>query len=102
MRTLITVSALALMSNLAIAENFAYEQQIASPDLDPNVQSLDFNSSGSKPSTREIRVSLNDYYRGNPDVVHVPYNHEGVIIKGPMLFTAYDHLNRQNPDLGGV
>ncbi len=102
MKTLITVSALALMSNLAIAENFAYEQQIASPDLDPNVQSLDFNSSEPTASGREIKVSLNDYYRGNPDVAHVPYNHDGMVIKESMLFTAYDDLSRQNPDLGGV
>ena len=69
-----------------------------SPDLDPNIQSLDLNSSGHEPSARDVRVSLEDYYRGNPDVVHVPYDHDGVIIRGP----AYDELSQQNPDLSGV
>lgn len=98
MRTLITVSALALVSNLAIADNFDYEQQIASPDL----SNQDFSSTGTQVSTSDVRVSLNDWYRGNPDVAHVPYNHDGMVIRGPMHFTAYDELSRQNPDLGGV
>jgi len=68
MRTLITVSALALMSNLAVAENFAHEQQISSPDLDANIQNLDFRSSDPQASAQGVRVSLNDFYRGNPDV----------------------------------
>ena len=98
MRTLITVSALALLSNLAIAENFNYEQQITSPDL----SNQDFSSNGPKASIRDVRVSLNDYYRGNPDVAQVPYSHDDIVIRGPMHFTAYDELSRQTPDLGGV
>lgn len=98
MKTLITVSALALISNLAIADSFNYEQQIASPDL----SNQSYSSNGPHASTRDVRVSLNDYYRGNPDVVHVPYNHDGIVIRGPMQFTAYDELSQQNPDLGGV
>ncbi len=102
MRTLITISALALLSNLAVADNFNYEQQIASPDLDPNIRSLDFNGSGLQASSRDVRVSLHDFYRGNPDVANVPYDHDGIVIRGSMSFTAYDELSRQNPDLGGV
>jgi hypothetical protein len=98
MKTIITLSVLALMSNLAIAENFAYEQQISSPDLN----SLDFNSSDPQASAGDVRVSLNDYYRGNPDVENVPYDHDDIVIRGPIQFTAYDELSRQNPDLGGV
>ncbi len=98
MRTLITVSALALVSSLAIAENFSYEQQIASPDL----SNQSFSSSGHQATSGGVRVSLDDYYRGNPDVTHVPYNHDGIVITGPMQFTAYDELSQQNPDLGGV
>ena len=64
MKTLITISALALMSNLAIADNFNYEQQIASPDL----SNQDFSSTGTQASTTDVRVSLSDWYRGNPDV----------------------------------
>lgn len=102
MRTLLTVSALALLSNLSIAETFTYEQQVGSPDLDPNIQSLDFKSSGHQASAGDVHVSLDDFYRGNPDVEHVPYNHDGIIIRSPKRLTAYDELSRQNPDLGGV
>lgn len=102
MKTLITISALAPVSNLAVAENFSYEQQIASPELNANIQSLDFNSSKPLPSTRDVRVSLDNSYRGNPDVAQVPYNHEDMVIRAAMSFTAYDELSRQNPDLGGV
>jgi hypothetical protein len=48
------------------------------------------------------RVSLSDWYRGNPDVENVPYDHDGIVIGNPAKFTAYDELSRQNPDLGGV
>lgn len=98
MKTIITLSALALLSNFALAENFSYEQQIASPDL----SNQDFSSNGNTPSAHEVRVSLNDWYQGNPDVAHVPFPHDGIIIRGTMNFTAYDELSRQNPDLGGV
>jgi hypothetical protein len=98
MKTIITLSALALLSNLAIAESFTHEQQIASPDL----SNQDFSSSGQQASKQEVRVSLNDWYRGNPDVEHVPYIHDGIVIGNPTEFTAYDELSRQNPDLGGV
>jgi hypothetical protein len=98
MKTIITLSALALLSNLAIAESFTHEQQIASPDL----SNQDFSSSGQQASTQEVRVSLNDWYRGNPDVENVPYSHDGIVIGNPAAFTAYDELSRQNPDLGGV
>lgn len=98
MRTLIAVSALALLSNLAIAENFNYEQQIASPDL----SNQDFSSTGPNASTMDVRVSLDDFYRDNPDVSNVPYDHEGIVLRGPGRFTAYDDLSRHNPDLGGV
>ena len=99
MKTLITVSALALVSNLASAENFAYERQISSPDLSTD---LGFNGSDPKASAQEVHVSLNDFYRGNPDVENVSYEHDGIIIRGAVQFTAYDELSQQNPDLGGV
>ena len=96
MKTIITLSALALFSNLAIAESFTYEQQIASPDL----SNQDYHSSGPHASTRLVRVSLDDWSRGNPDVEHVPYNHEGEVSKsmGEQV-TSYDVLNQSNPDL---
>ena len=96
MKTIITLSTLALLSNLAIAENFAYEEQIASPDL----SNQSFDGSGQKESTREVHVSLDDWYRGNPDVEHVPYHREGEISKSMGdLVTSYDALNQSNPDI---
>ena len=96
MKTIITLSALALLSNLAIAESFTHEEQIASPD----VSNQSFDSSGQQASTHEVRVSLDDWNRGNPDVVHVPYNHEGEVSKSMGgLITGYDVLSQSNPDL---
>ena len=96
MKTIITLSALALVSNLAIAENFAYEEQIASPD----VSHQSFDSSGQEASTREVQVSLDNWNRGNPDVEHVPFNHKGGVSKsmGDRV-TSYDALNQSNPDI---
>jgi hypothetical protein len=68
MKTLITLSAPALMSNLPMAENFAYEQQISSPDLRTDFQSLDFSGSDPMASAQDIGVSLNDFYRANPNL----------------------------------
>ena len=96
MKTIITLSALALFSNLAIAESFTYEQQIASPDL----SNQSFDSTGQKASARVVRVSLNEWYSGNPDVEHVPFNREGEVSKSRGdLVTSYDQLNQSNPDL---
>ena len=96
MKTIITLSALALMSNLAIAENFTHEQQIASPDL----SNQDFSSTGTQGSTTDVRVSLDSWNRGNPDVAHVPYNHVGMEMKSEGRWTtSYDALNQSNPDL---
>ena len=96
MKTIITLSALALMSNLAIAENFTYEQQIASPDL----SNPDVKVSERQASTQEVRVSLDSWNRGNPDVAHVPYNHDGMEMKSEGgQITSYDALNQSNPDL---
>mgnify|MGYP000591172738 CR=1 FL=1 len=96
MKTIITLSALALVSNLAIAESFTYEQQIGSPD----VSNQSFDSNGQKASSGDVRVSLNDWYRGNPDVEHVPFNREGEVSKSmDDLITGYDVLSQSNPDL---
>lgn len=96
MKTIITLSTLALVSNLAIADGFSYEQQISSPDL----SNQDFSSTGTQASTSDVRVSLDSWYRGNPDVVHVPYNHDGMEIKSEGRWTtSYDALNQSNPDL---
>ena len=98
MKTIITLSALALLSNLALAESFNHEQQIASPDL----SNQDFSSSDPMPSSKDVRVSLHELNRDNPDIENVAFNHDAVLNRGSTQFTAYDELSRQNPDLGGV
>ena len=100
MKTIITLSALALASNLALAESFDYEEQISSQDLDPNISSLSAGVKDPEASTSDFRISLNDFYSGNPDVEHVPYNHEGKELKidGDML-TSYDAWSKGNPDV---
>ena len=96
MKTIITLSALALLSNLAVAESFTYEEQISSPD----VSHQSFSSRGHMASTGEVHVSLDDWNRGNPDVEHVPFNHEGEVSKSMGdLITGYDVLSQTNPDL---
>ena len=67
MKTLLTFSALALVSNMAFAETFQYERQLTSEDLDPNIPSLSQGISNPAKSVQQPRVSLFDTYRGNPD-----------------------------------
>ena len=100
MKTIITLSALALMSNLALAESFSYEEQISSQDVDPNISSISASIKDPEVSASDSRISLQDFYSGNPDVEHVPYNHEGqdLQIKGDM-FTSYDAWSQGNPDV---
>ena len=98
MRTLISVSALAFISNLAVAETFQYENQLASPDLDPNIESLSANVSNPEISATDFELSLNAFYRGNPDVGHDLYQYEGTDTSGSLQSTAYDAWVRGNPD----
>ncbi len=99
MKTIITLSALALISNVAIADGFEYEKQVGSQDLDPNA-SISDSIRDPEVSNSKVRISLNDWYRGNPDVAHVPYNHDGgeQKVEGG-LASSYDALSQGNPDL---
>ena len=98
MKTLITLAALVLASNFAIAESFHYEAQIGNQDLDPNVGISDTTST--REVSSDVRISLQDWYQDNHDVMAVPYEHYGKeqSFEGD-LFTSYDALNRSNPDL---
>ncbi len=99
MKTIITVSALALISNIAMADAFDYEKQSGSQDLDPSATISD-SIRNPEASTFQVRVSLNDWYQGNPDVADVPYSHDGIEqkIEGGML-SNYDVLSQANPDM---
>lgn len=99
MKTIITLSALALINSVALADVFEYEKQVGSQDLDPHAQQLD-HIQNPEPSSQSIRVSLHNWYQGNPDVVHVPYDYSGELKQSESrLFTSYDAASAGNPDL---
>jgi len=100
MKTLITVSALALISNMAMAETFQYEEQLASPDLDPNIESLQVKVDDPQPSVQGAEISLHDFYQGNPDVGHDVFQHTGEVSENHTFDrTSYDAWVRGNPDV---
>ncbi|HHH13700.1 MAG TPA: hypothetical protein ENJ98_05640 [Thiolapillus brandeum] len=102
MKTLITLSALGLIANLAVAGDFAYELQINSEDLASETSTLHYRSTNPAPSVVQPVISLHEIYRGNPDTETVPegFQHS---ISGKMEAlreSGYDILVRENPDLG--
>lgn len=100
MKTIITLSALALISNMAVAETFQYERQLASEDLDPNIPSLSAGISNPDVSKQEVRVSLFETYRGNPDTQVEPIEPSSLPENMHQhIYTAYDMLIDSNPDL---
>ncbi len=100
MKTLIAVSALFLASNMAFAETFAYERQIASQDLDPNIPSLSEGISNPMPSRAPTLTSLQEVYRGNPDVDTDSVEPDSIRMdRHELIYTAYDMLVESNPDL---
>ncbi len=100
MKTIIAVSALFLASNMAIAETFTYERQIASEDLDPNIPSLSEGISNPMPSRVQKLTSLQEVYRGNPDVDTGSLEEESIRMgRHEHIYTAYDMLVEENPDL---
>ncbi|HID44196.1 MAG TPA: hypothetical protein EYP34_00385 [Chromatiaceae bacterium] len=100
MKTLLTFSVLALISNMAFAETFQYERQLASEDLDPNIPSLSAGISNPATSVQQSRVTLNDVYRDNPDT-QVGSAEAGTlpVMTHDPIYTAYDRLIDSNPDL---
>lgn len=100
MKALITISALALVSSFAMADTFEYERQIGSQDLDPNIPSLSEGVANPAVSMGDVRISLHEAYRGNPDTEVTPADHIGVTVQRSTLpFTAYDKIASENPDL---
>ncbi len=100
MKTLIAVSALFLASNMAFAETFAYERQVASQDLDPNIPSLSEGISNPVPSKVQPPKSLQAVYDGNPDVDTGSLEPASIgMDRHEVIYTAYDRLIEGNPDL---
>ncbi|WP_456372350.1 hypothetical protein [Thiolapillus sp.] len=100
MKTIIAVSAFFLASNMAFAETFAYERQLASEDLDPNIPSLSEGISNPGASAVPVITSLQQVYRGNPDVEVGPVEPDSLgMQRHDSIRTAYDMLIENNPDL---
>ena len=99
MKTFITLSAAVLFSNVALAGAFEHEQRIGSQDLDPSLGVSDQIQNPAQ-SGKEAQTSLQNWYKGNQDVVHVPYQHDGVEMSSDGdMFTSYDAISRGNQDL---
>lgn len=99
MKTTIAVSALTLIANLAVANEYQ-EGNFASPDLTPDYSN--FTGGQVRPLVdSDVRVSLQDYYAGNPEVF---YGHEptdrirAARVSGP---NALDAWYAGNPDVTG-
>jgi len=100
MKTLISISALALISNMAVGETFQYERQLASQDLDPNIPSLSEGISNPSRSVDQPRISLHEVYRGNPDTDTGSFEPAAVRFgTEDMPTTAYEAIVKGNPDL---
>lgn len=100
MKTMIAFAAFALVSNMAFAETFQYERQLASEDLDPNIPSLSGGISNPAASAQKSRVSLFETYRGNPDTQVGPVDPDSLsVTRHNHIYTAYDMLVDSNPDL---
>ena len=75
MKTLIAASVFALMSGVASAGAFDHELPFGNPDLDPSLGAPDV---ATRVSNSDVRVSLEDFYRGNPDVdTDLGFRHTG-------------------------
>lgn len=101
MKTLITVSALALVGNMAMAGDFAYERQIGSEDVSSELSTLVFRSTDPAPSMGSQRISLHDAYRGNPDTEVLPADFEDSMSMdmNTLPRTSYEEISRGNHDL---
>ncbi len=100
MRTLITLSALLLASNLTLADTFQYERQIGNQDLDPHFDNVTEPVRDTMPGMSNIHVSLYDVYKGNPDT---EVNTAPGIIRNQLNMlscSSYDQMAAENPDLG--
>jgi hypothetical protein len=99
MKTIIAASALTLFANLALAQDYQ-QGNFASPDLTPDY---------SHPSSNEfrpvnasnLRVSLQDYYAGNPDVFYRHERDDRPVIARSGGPTTLEILYAGNPDVIG-
>jgi hypothetical protein len=97
MKTLITASALTLIANLALADDIY--RSFASPELDSSVSN---NYGVVFPSIvpSAVRVSLYDFYKGNPDVSQDLEGYVEHTSWASGRLTSYDRWLIGNPDSG--
>jgi len=104
MRTMITITALTLVSSLAIAEDFTYERQWASEDLASELSILSFRDDDPAPSGSSFLTTLEMAYHGNPDVQILPPGYREPHRTASANFcvnSGYELLARDNPDMTG-
>lgn len=99
MKTVIVASALTLVANLALAHDYQ-QGNFAGPDLTPGFSTV---SAGEfRPVVKSnVRVSLQDYYAGNPDVFSGHGQSEQSFIVSFDAPTSVDQWYAGNPDVIG-
>lgn len=99
MKTILVASALTLFANVALAHDYQ-QGNFAGPDLTPGFSTL--SAGDFRPAVNSnVRLSLQDYYAGNPDVFfgHSPAGRTFIVrIDAP---TSVDEWYAGNPDVIG-
>ncbi len=104
MRTMIAITALTLISSLAVAEEFTYERQWASEDLASETSTLSFRDTDPASSGNGFLTTLETAFRDNPDVQILPPGYREPHRSAQARFcinSGYELLARDNPDMTG-
>ncbi len=97
MKTIITASALILVSNIAMASS--WEDNWGGPDLQPSNYGNSTTLSDPKSSMSGQTVSLDAFGRGNPDhVAHDQVIEHSPVDSGEGYATSLDEFGAGNPD----
>ncbi|MCU0834709.1 MAG: hypothetical protein MUC77_09790 [Chromatiaceae bacterium] len=99
MKTIFIASALTLATNLAFAHDYQWGN-FAGPDLTPGFSTV--SGGDFRPVVKSnVRVSLQDYYAGNPDVFYGHGPSEQAFIVRIDAPTSVDEWYAGNPDVIG-
>jgi len=97
MKTIITASALILVSNIAMASS--WEDNWHSPDLNSGVYDKPQTLMAPMSSKRDVAVSLDDFSRGNSDhAAHDRAAQGSSVSSGKSATTSLDEFSAGNPD----
>ena len=97
MKTLIAATLFAFASSAALAGPFAYEKPWNDQDLDPSLGGPQITFAEVTPT--DVRVSLQDFYQGNPDGYQGIENYQPQVEIADQLPTSYDVFVKGNPDI---